>query len=316
MSSICAICQLENPENSHFWKEHHITEANYYLKYFPKKDLLTQEILPFKNRDSYLLTDFFNKHNQKKWLKSQNTETRQKYLKQLLINRRELKKWSYIPTQVELRSCPELVGIKTFNETFKEGYYNLCTSIGYTSRAFQNINQKTILKPLRSLRGNPIIIDSREQTFLKFNDKVVEINTLAVGDYTIKNNNFNIHIERKSLNDLTSTFGPKNFDRFRRELIKAQELGIYLILLVENDFNTVLEFDHSPFLSKHTQMTAIYLFHQIRILLQEFPNWQIGFCNNRTEMKDLILKIFEMNDYWKYHDLQLALDLKLFTEGI
>jgi ERCC4-type nuclease len=159
-------------------------------------------------------------------------------------------------------------------------------------------------------------VDSREQDILDFRNKEINICALPVGDYSIKNNNYDIYIERKSVNDLVSTFGPKNFNRFRNELIRARESNSYIILLVENDFNTVLGFDHSPFFSKHTKMTSIYLFHQIRTLLQEFPNWQIAFCKNRTDMKEMVLKIFKMGVYWKTHDLQLGIDLKLFSDGI
>lgn len=314
----CAICQIENAENSHFWKQHKIKEADYYLKYFPKKDLLTGEILSFKDRDSYLLNNFANKNNLKKYLKQQNIITRQEFLEQLLINRMDLKGWTYEPTQVELRSCPEMVGIKTFNENFRgnpchNGYDALCSHIGYKSRGFVDIYEDTVLPTdIRDLKGNAILVDSREQEILEFKNKEIKICTLPVGDYTIERDNYNIYIERKSLNDLISTFGPKNFERFRRELIRAQELNAYIILLVENDINTALGFDHSPFFSKHTKMTSVYLFHQIRILLQEFPNWQIAFCDNRSDMKKWILRIFKSGVFWKTHDIQLAIDLKLF----
>lgn len=312
----CRICGLENPEPKHYYTSHKITEANYYIQYYPKLDKLTGEVITFKNRDSYLLTDFNTKNNLKKWLKSQSKANQQKYLAEILIRRRELKQWIFIPTQVELRSCPELVGIHTYDKIFSEGYYNLCKSIGYIDRGLKTLNEKSILKSTRDLKGNAILIDSREQTLLDFGRKTVEIDTLPVGDYTVKKDNHNIYIERKSLSDLTGTFGPKGFERFRKELIRTKEIGGYLILLVENDINTVLGFEHSPFYNRHTQMTAVYLFHQIRLLLQEFTCWQIAFCDGRTDMKQKILKIFEMKDYWKSYDLQLAVDLKLFKDGI
>jgi hypothetical protein len=312
----CKICNIENPELSHFWKVHKIKELDYYLKYFPKTDKLTGEVLAFKDRDSYLLNNFTNKNNFKKWLKLQSLEVRRDYLRQLLLNRKDLKKWFYTPTQVELRSCPEMAGIKTFNENFPEGYDKICYDVGYKSRGFTELGKEMLLKYIRDLRGNPILVDSREQSILDFGNKEINISTLPVGDYTVKNDNYNIYIERKSTNDLISTFGPKNFKRFSNELQRAKEMGEYIILLVENDFNTVLGFDHSPFFSKHTQMTSVYLFHQIRVLLQKFPNWQIAFCRNRTEMKESILKIFKTGPYWKTHDLQLGMDLGLFNDGI
>ena len=263
----CRICGLSNPEPKHFWITHKIKESNYYLQYFPKQDLLTGELLTFKDRDSYLLNKFCNKLNFKKWLKIHTQKECKDLLIDSLIKRKEIKQWKYVPTQVELRSCPELAGVGTYNKYFKEGYYKLCEEIGFQSRGFININEKTILKTTRTLRNNPVLIDSREQTFLNFKDKEFLIQTLPVGDYTIEKKNYDIYIERKSLNDLTSTFGPKNFERFKNELYRAKDRNLYIILLVENDINTVLGFDHSPFYSKHTQMTATFLFHQIRVLL-------------------------------------------------
>jgi hypothetical protein len=314
MSSIlkCPICQ-EDLIPSHPYKKHKIKLEDFMHKYYPKNDLLTGEKIEWKGDiGNYLLSDFINKINLKKWLKLQDKTTCQNYLKHLLINRMDLKGWIYEPTQVELRSCPEMVGIKTFSDYFEEGYDKLCSNIGYKTRGFTDINVNIGLKEIRDLKGNPILVDSREQEMINFGNKEINICALPVGDYSIKKDNYNIFIERKSLNDLISTFGPKNFDRFRRELIKAQEIGAYIILLVENDINTALGFDHSPFYSKHTQMTATFLFHQVRILLQEFPNWQIAFCKNRTDMKEWILRIFKTGVFWKTHDIQLAIDLKLF----
>lgn len=315
MSTICSICKLENPEPRHFWTVHKIKESDYYLKYHPRFDLLTDEPLKFKSRDCYLLSHFQNKNNLKKWLLSQDIQTQRGYLRDILINRREIKNLVYTPTQVELRSWENSVGIVTYNKLFKD-YYKLCLELGYKSRGFNNLTEKTILKATRNLRNNPILIDSREQSILNFHNKEINICTLPVGDYSVKDNNYEIYVERKSLHDLISTFGPRNFDRFRNELIRAKNIGAYIILLVENDINTALGFDHSPFYSRHTQMTVVFLFHQIRVLLQEFDNWQIAFCKSRTDMAEKIRWIFEMEDFWKYQDIQLALDLKLFRDGI
>ena len=315
MSRNCLICNLENPEPAHFWKEHKVRESVYYTTYLPRFDKLTGESMAFKSRDGYLLNDFSTKLNLKQWLKAQTIDGQRKYLKEILVKRKEFKNLTYIPTQVEQRSAENMVGIKYYNTLFND-YYKLCEELGFKSRGFHNITEKTILKRSVNLRGNPILCDSREQSILDFNNKTVEISTLPVGDYTIKNDNHNIFVERKSLNDLISTFGPKNFPRFKRELIRAQALNSYIILLVENNINTALGFDHSTFYNRHTQMTATFLFHQIRTLLQEHSNWQIGFCKSRADMQNTILRIFEMGDFWKKADIQLAIDLGLFKEGI
>lgn len=314
MEIFCRICG-KLLENSHPYKVHHIKLSDYFLQYYAKKDLLTEEPIPFKSIDQYLLSDFCNKTNQKKWLLSKSTEVQKMYLQQILIRRRTHKNLTYTPTQVEQRSADGMVGIKYYNNLYGN-FYELCEKMGFKSRGFKNINQNTILKPERSLKGNPILIDSREQSYLNFGNKEIQISTLPIGDYTVLKNNCGMFVERKSVNDLISTFGPKNYERFKKELARTQELGYYLVLLVEADINTVLNFEYSSHYNKHTQMTAVYLFHQIRTLLQEFNCWQIAFCKGRTDMKDTILKIFEMKDFWKRADLQLAIDYGLLSDAL
>ncbi len=315
MNLNCKICELENPEPSHFWKEHKIKESDYYLKYYPKKDLLTQEILLFKDRDSYLLNNFANKHNLKKYFNNlSRLESKMEFLKGLLLKRKEIKGWIYTPTQVELRSCPEMVGISTFNNTFGD-YYWLCEhrpEMGFKSRGFKNINESTILKSARDIKT--ILVDSREQHLIEFKD--MEISTLPYGDYTVKDNNFGIYIERKSIQDFVGTMLPTNLDRFARELERAKQNGDYIILLVESPFNTCLNFEYNTRIPRFSQATSAFIFHNVRELLQKYDNWQIAFCDGRKDMKSKIIKIFEMQDYWKSADLQLGLDLKLFNNEI
>ena len=314
-SSKCCICGIENPENSHFWKSHHITEANYYLKYFPKTDKLTEEILLFKDRDSYLLTDFSNKNNKNKWFKLQNLETRRNYLKQLLINRKELKNWLWIPTQVELRSCPELVGVKTFNDNFKQGYYKLCEEIGYKGKDFININKDTILKKSRDIRGNPVLVDSREQQVLNWHNKEINITTLQYGDYCLKNDNYGLFFERKNLSDFVGSFS-KGYDRLKNEIGRALINNDYIIMLVESSLTDSLSFEYQPQISRKIQATAPFIFHRVRSMIQEFCNFQILFCSGRTDMVNKMRFIMEYGKEARNIDWELASNLKLFNVGI
>jgi len=314
---ICKICSQEIKEDNlkHWWVDHKIKMANYFIKYYDKKSLLTELPIEFKSISQYLLSDFNNKNELKKWLKLQTLEKQREYLREILIKRRDLKELVWIPTQFEQRSSDNSVGISTYNKIFKEGYYNLCESIGYKSRGFNNLTDKTILKSVRNLRNNPIITDTREQKRIKFR-KVTEIGTMDVGDYTLKNDNFGIVVDRKELGDLINTMSA-GFERFKRELIRAQESNNYIILLCESKISDFLSFNYLPWLSSKIQATPSFIAHRIKGLLQEFPlNFQVGFCDGRPHMKEVIMKIFEMEDYWKKTDIQLSLDLKLFIEGI
>lgn len=73
-----------------------------------------------------------------------------------------------------------------------------------------------------------ILIDTREQKPLVDGAWI----KLDVGDYTTPKLLGRFHIERKSGEDLYSTFTHGNV-RFRKELIRAADLGIKLMVLVE-----------------------------------------------------------------------------------
>ncbi len=310
----CKICGLENPEPSHFWRTHKIKESEYYIQYYNKKSLLTGEPIVFKNRDQYIFSDFADKHELKKYLKQSVPNEQKKYLKEILIRRKEHKDLIYTPTQVELRSTDGMVGVKTYNDIMGS-YYKLCAEIGFKSKGFNDIGRNTILKKIKTIQDNMILVDSREQSVLNFKNMDIEIVTLPYGDYTIKNNDSNIFIERKSLSDFLGTMS-KGLERFKDELNRAKENGGYIIMLVETNLADTLSFEYKPFINKHTKATAPFIFHNVRGLLQNFTNFQVAFCNGRPEMARIIKLIFEYGDFFKIHDLQLAIDYKLFNEGI
>ena len=83
-----------------------------------------------------------------------------------------------------------------------------------------------------------IIIDSREQSPLIFPQRFVTetpVEKLPVGDYGCEfERGYQVPaiFERKSLPDLFSTL-TQGHDRFKRELARAEDLGIKLILIIE-----------------------------------------------------------------------------------
>lgn len=90
-----------------------------------------------------------------------------------------------------------------------------------------------------------ILIDSREGLPIEFKHEYitgVKIQKLEVGDYCClyKNGSIpNIIFERKSIPDLFGTLG-KGYKRFKKELVRAEELNIKLILIIEGSFSKVL----------------------------------------------------------------------------
>src|SRR5437879_2123446 len=104
ISLICKICNQKTGERRHFWLEHKIKEKDYYLKYEPKFDLLTKEIIDFKNPEQYESTDFTDKRHLKKYLENHDKEEGLNYCKNWLLRRKNNKSLIYSPSNFEVRS--------------------------------------------------------------------------------------------------------------------------------------------------------------------------------------------------------------------
>lgn len=86
-----------------------------------------------------------------------------------------------------------------------------------------------------------IIQDSREQTPFKFIDINVEVKKLDVGDYScVLSDGFVVPVvfERKSVCDLYGTLS-SGYDRFKNEIIRSQDLGLRMILIIEGTLTKV-----------------------------------------------------------------------------
>lgn len=92
-----------------------------------------------------------------------------------------------------------------------------------------------------------IIIDTREQLPLKFRRgkhiKEIEHIKLDYGDYRAVFKDGHIPpfvFERKSMSDLFGTFG-KGYPRFKKEIIRAQDKGDVIIIIVEGSLSEVFK---------------------------------------------------------------------------
>ena len=310
MSVICKVDgrEFEDEKSLHFaLKGYGLNKVKYYQKYYERRDLLTKELINFKNKDQYFYSDFNDKNNMKKWLKLQSIEKAQEYCKELLLKRKEAKNLIYSPSQVELRTImsPSVI---FYNKIFND-YYELCHSIGlknkFVSPALINDEFKDKLN-----QKDTIYIDTREQSWLKF-DIPFEIKTLSFGDYACSNDNCKCFIERKSLSDFISTLSVKNYDRFKNEIEKSLKNDAYIIVMVEETLSNALSFKYLPHISKKIKATPEYIFHNTRELLQRYDNLQFLFVDGRKEMVRIIKSIFSSKCFYQKVDLQLAYDLKL-----
>ena len=310
MSVICKVDgkEFKDDKSLHLaLRSYGLNKEKYYHKYFPKRDLLTGEVINFKSKEQYFSSDFNDKNNMKKWLKEQTIEKAQEYCKDIISKRKKEKNLTFSPSQVEMRTImsPSII---FYNKIFDD-YYDLCSTLGLENKFIHPSNIKDQFK--NKLNSKDIVyVDTREQNWLKFNS-LFEIKTLPYGDYTCSNDNCNCYIERKSLSDFISTLSSGNLERFTNEISKAKKDGAYLIVIVEEKLSSALSFQYLPHISKKIKATPEFIFHNLRSLSQEYDNLQFLFVDGRNEMKRIIETIFASNCFYKKVDLQLAYDMKL-----
>lgn len=289
----CIICNEEIKERSHFWKNHKIKEADYYHKHFPRYDLLTNEIIPFKSAESYQLTDFTNKRNLKKYIENISKEESLKYLSDCLSRRKTIKNLQFAPGEFEIKSIM-LPSIKYIEQKYGENTYKwICKITWLLSRYNYNINPEYLNNT------HEYICDTREQNILKLPN--MQIQKLDFGDYTISGSN--IFIERKSLNDLVGTLS-SGYERFNREIERCISNNKQLIILIEEKYQNILSFNYLPHM-RYSKCSPDFIFHRIRELLNKYPlNLQFLAVDGRKEAVRVLIKIFNLEYTIDTLDLQ------------
>lgn len=276
-----------------YLKKFKIKQKDFFEEYYPRFDLLTGQKIEYKDISSYFHSDFINKNNLKKYLKN-NIEDGKKWAIEYLFDRKEEKQLIYSPSQTELRSlfCPSVPYYESIG-----GYNNICKELGYKVR----YDYDTELK-YKDLKNPTIIIDNREQNPLRLAVKT-ENGTINTGDYVLKGSKNNIFVERKSISDFTGTLS-KGYERFGRELDRVVENNSYLVMLVENDINSSLNFSYLPQM-KYTKASPSFIFKHLRELLTKYPNhFQCLFVDGRIEASKILMSIFKLGKQVKKIDLQ------------
>lgn len=289
-------------------KRHSLKIKDYYYKYFPRRDKYDNELIKFVNKESYFATDFNNKNNLKKWMTHVEPPVAKEYFKNFLVGRKEKKDLEFAPCQVELRSL--MSPSVSYYQKVLGDYNSLCEEIGLTTK------YETILEPLEynpeSYTEEKIYVDTREQNPLEITDYPTEVRGLKYGDYALSNKDktCNCYIERKSIQDLIGTLSG-GYNRFCDEIERAETEDANLIVLVESDYNASLMFHKLKRTYKNIRTNPQHIFHNIRTIIQEYPNVQFLFVKNREESVRVMKRIFFSNCKYKNVDLQYAYDLKL-----
>jgi len=198
--------------------------------------------------------------------------------------------------------------IQYYNELF-EDYYRLCSNLGFENKygRFSDIvSGCEYNKP-----EYKIFVDTRERIPLKF-ERGIEVRKLDFGDYAFSSKiaTCNCCIERKMLSDFIGTMSG-GYERFIKEIERAQDADAYLVVLVEDSLTHAMSFPYLPHISKKIKATPEFIFHRVRNLIQKYPHIQFLFVNGRVEASRVIERIFTCGCAYKKVDLQYAYDLKI-----
>lgn len=281
-----------------YLKEHGFdNQKEYFLKVYDKRDPYTNEAIPFDNKIQYLQQNFMNRSNINRWI-IENPVDGEKYLREKLEERKKEKELKYALNACDLRSLktfPVLSAIKKagFKWTIINQDLGLELKYDYNNIIFNPIEDKEFF------------IDTKEQKPLEFDKSAVL--KLAYGDYVAKNSEGLVFVERKSISDLWTTLS-NGFERFKREIERAKQDGVYITVVVEYPIYKAITYNHQKRFSKSS---AEFIFSRIRSLHQDYKNVQFVFSGDRRKSKRLIEFIFSNEKDIPNWDLQFLLDLKV-----
>ena len=213
MSFNCLECEQEfDSERSlhaHI-KKHEIYLHDYFVKHFSRRNLLTNELLPFKNKESYFEYDFDNINQLYQWCSVGNQQTVKNYILDKLATRVKNRNLSFAPNEVELYTSM-LPSIAIYKK-FYRSYTFACQEIG--AAPMFNAKIPDAFWKDDSIKELTILTDTREQEPLFFNNQIVR--KLDVGDYAIQDHFDYTFVDRKSEGDFKSTLSKDNFLRFKK----------------------------------------------------------------------------------------------------
>ena len=273
-----------------------VSQKDYYLTYYPRVDKLTGEPIVFKSPDQYLSAHFLNKINARKWYK-ENPEEAKALSIEILNDRVAKKSLRKFPCEIELVSAglPNLgYFLKTFGQDKLESETKLKSSFNY-STPFDD----------RGISGT-IIVDTREQTPFKLKTTTVS-KKLEFGDYAIEGRETILSVERKSLQDLISSFVTQ-IERVEKEIIRAKDAGAYLIVLCEESLNTAMNYNFIPYLNRYTKIPPEVLFYNIRDLIQKYDNLQFVFVDGRVAASVMLERILSSDIKASQYDWQYLIN--------
>jgi hypothetical protein len=284
----CANCKKEFTSRGSLHKhlkQHGLNLASYYTKYHPRLNQLTGDPLPFKRFEEYFERDFSTKQQLLKWCKESPASEVKEYAMSLLQKRHWRKGRKYGPFHLETKNS-FMPSVSIYKELF--GSYNAaCEAIGCEPLYNKNLPKGFFNFELP--KDLDIAIDTREQQPLSFTECSNQALKLDIGDYTALGKHYSYtFVDRKSGNDLQGTLAKNNIERFRREIVRAQEMDAYLFVVIESSVEKIRK-ENSIF---NRRSNIDYTLRQIKDICHDYPRvCQFIFVGTRDNATSLIPRL-------------------------
>ena len=302
----CKICKEQCDSDVALTKHvkiHSVTLAEYYTTFHPRYNLLTGDLLPYKNKKDYFSRDFTTRTQLKKWCKVNPDETVKSYILKLLRRRVEEKGWSRGPSHLELklRMLPE---IEEYQKHY--GSYSAVCDLTNVSPLFSERLPDDFFE-IDLPEDLDIVLDTREKLPLTF--PASHVKKLDIGDYALPDEDTLTFVDRKSESDFKSTLTvKKNLDRFKKEINRAVDINGYLFVVTESSIQNIYKHNNQRWQHKSN---LEYLWHNMIDLMHEFADrCQFVFTGNRENSENLIRRILFYQDKVWGVDLQHYIEAK------
>jgi hypothetical protein len=282
MSFSCLECKeefdSERSLHTHI-KKHKIYLHDYFVKHFPRRNLLTNELLPFKDKNSYFSNDFLSIHQLYEWCELAEKEIVKNYIKEKLLQRIQTRELQYAPNEIELFTS-FLPSIDIYKKFYKS-YTYICKEIGIDPLFSQKLPDD-----FWNDCDFEIITDTREQEPLYFKKQIID--KLDIGDYGIIDGFDYTFVDRKSEQDFKSTLSQANLERFEKELVRARSINCYLFIVTEANLYDLENLNKKSYHKSNLK----YIYHNMRVLQHKYKDCcQFVFTGSRLNSENLIPKI-------------------------
>lgn len=278
-------------------KAHCLSLGEYYVKFFPKFDLLTRDPIPFKNYEDYVRTDFRHKKNMYQWLQQIDPQEAADYCRRVFTKHLSEKQYVFAPNHLYMMTHPRLPKKEFFSE---EQFVEMVSAENLTYIQ----NQKLVNRLDLTIPEDLLILqDTREQKPLRFANESRSMK-LDFGDYTAAGDYYSyIYVDRKAEDDFKNTV-TSGFDRFCRELERARQFGAYVFVVIESDFLTIYKN-----YNKTKRGNMVYVWEGMRRLITSYSDvCQFVLTGSRENSEKLIPYLLVHGSDLKNVDLQFEME--------